>query len=104
MPDPGTTPAHRPGVRFEELDGEAVVYDRVGKRAIYLNETATVVWKLCNGRRTVADISTLLSKEYPESAADIESDVSEAIDRMAAARVVTLARRSPKEAEKPFSA
>lgn len=97
MPEPDTMPVPRAGVRFEELDGEAVVYDRTGKRAIYLNETATVVWKLCDGRRTVAEISALLAKEFPESAAAIEGDISDAVDQMVAARVVTLAR-APAEA------
>lgn len=94
MPDSNSRPVPRAGVRFEELDGEAVVYDRTGKRAIYLNETATVVWKLLDGQRTVADISALLSKEYPDAAAEIETDVSGAVDQMASARVVTIAQSS----------
>ena len=92
MPDSNLTPVPRAGVRFEELDGEAVVYDRSGREAIYLNESATVVWKLCDGVRTVADISALLTKEFPEAAAQIESDISDAVDRMMAARVLTLGK------------
>ena len=96
MADPQLKPVPRAGVRFEELDGEAVVYDRSGHKAIYLNETANVVWQLCDGQRTVAEIAALLAKEFPEAAAEIESDVSDAVDSMVAARVMTLS--APKSA------
>jgi hypothetical protein len=90
MPDPHLTPVPRAGVRFEELDGEAVVYDRSGRQAIYLNETATVVWQLCDGHRSVADISALLTAEFPDVATELTTDISDAVDRMVAARVMTL--------------
>lgn len=68
MPDPNLVPVHRAGVYVEEVDNEAVVYSRTGKRAIYLNETATIVWKLCNGERTVPEIAALLAREHPAAA------------------------------------
>jgi hypothetical protein len=36
MTDRSEIPVPRAGVRFEEIEGEAVVYDRSGKRASYL--------------------------------------------------------------------
>ena len=65
MTDVSKIPAQRAGVRFEELDGEAVVYDRVGKRATYLNDTAVVIWKLCDGTRTINDIIGMLLEGVP---------------------------------------
>jgi hypothetical protein len=91
MPDLRLAPVHRAGVYFEQIDNEAVVYGRTGRRAIHLNETATVVWKLCDGERTVADIAVLLAREYPESVDEIADSVSRAVDEMVAARMMSLA-------------
>ncbi len=71
MVDLSQAPRPRAGMRFEELDDEAVVYDRQGKRATYLNETAAVIWKLCDGARSVREIAVILAGEFPESAAAI---------------------------------
>lgn len=103
MADPDSAPIPRAGVYVEELGGEAVVYDRTGRRAIYLNATATLVWKLFDGERTVADISALFAKEYPDAAAEIERDVSDAVDQMTAARVVTLVQPNQDASDKPSS-
>jgi hypothetical protein len=92
MIDPSGIPVPRAGVRFEELDGEAVVYDRSGKRASYLNETATVIWKLCNGTNTVPDIVAVLAKEYPEDATGIANDVHETIERLVQERLVVFVK------------
>ncbi len=92
MVDMSRAPVPKAGVRFEELDGEAVVYDRQGKRATYLNETAAVIWKLCDGSRSVHEIVGLLAQEYPEAAGTMEGDVREAVDRLIADRVMVLAK------------
>jgi hypothetical protein len=92
MIDPSGIPVPRAGVRFEELDGEAVVYDRSGKRASYLNDTATVIWKLCNGTNTVPEIAAMLAKEYPEDAAGVESDVRETIERLVEDRLIVFVK------------
>jgi hypothetical protein len=49
-------------------------------KAIHLNETATVIWKLCDGSRTVQEIIDLLKKEYPGSELAVATDVREAIE------------------------
>jgi hypothetical protein len=92
MTDRSDIPVPRAGVRFEELEGEAVVYDRSGKRATYLNDTATVIWKLCNGTSTITDIIEMLAKEYPENVASIASDVDETINRLVAERLIVFAK------------
>ncbi|WP_431201933.1 PqqD family protein [Bradyrhizobium betae] len=63
----------------DEIDGEALLYCTTQHEVIHLNETATVIWKLCDGTRTSADITDVLSVHYPEARAEIAADVSEAI-------------------------
>ena len=62
--------------------------------AIYLSESATVIWRLCDGQRTIEDMRAILAKEYPEAASEIEVDISQAIDQMTSARVIVLVQRN----------
>jgi hypothetical protein len=47
----------------KEVDGETLVYDLTTDKAHCLNDTATRVWKNCDGRKTVSEISAALSAE-----------------------------------------
>lgn len=48
--------ARAEGVVVRELTDEVLVYDLDTHRAVCLNSTAAEVWRLCDGRRTAADI------------------------------------------------
>ena len=61
-------------LRGGEDDGLALTHPAV-RRKPAVNETAALVWGLCDGRRTVADLISLLAEAYPESAASIRQDV-----------------------------
>lgn len=73
---------HRRRHYFEEMDGEALVYRHAAKQGIYLNGTATVIWRLCDGTRSVDEIIRALSEIYPDQTPDITSDVYDTIDRL----------------------
>ncbi len=49
--------ARSEGIITKDIDGELLIYDRTCDRAHCLNETAGAVWKLCDGRRSVAEIA-----------------------------------------------
>jgi hypothetical protein len=46
------------------MDGEVIVYDLKTNNALYLNETSAIIWNLCNGHRSVADIRRELNEEF----------------------------------------
>ncbi len=48
---------------IKELADEVLVYDLETDKALCLNHTAALVWKNCNGQRTVAEIRELMEKE-----------------------------------------
>jgi len=75
-----TVPKQAFGFFVEEMEGENLLYRLGGHKAIHLNETATVIWKLCDGSRTVEDIIALLAKEYPGSETAVAADVREAVE------------------------
>ena len=46
-----------------ELSDELLIYDRSNYKAHCLNITASLIWKNCNGRSTVADMAHRLSMD-----------------------------------------
>ena len=44
-----------------QIPGELLVYDLKRHRAFCLNHTAAVVWKNCNGRRGISELTQLLT-------------------------------------------
>lgn len=55
----------------EELDSEVLVYDLVRHRAHCLNQTAALVWRWCDGTRTVTDVASLLEAEGATAPLDV---------------------------------
>lgn len=47
----------------KEVEGETLVYDLTTDKAHCLNDTAARVWKNCDGRKSVSEISEVLSTE-----------------------------------------
>lgn len=47
----------------KELADEVLVYDENNHNALCLNHTAALVWKLCDGRSSIPQITRLLEKE-----------------------------------------
>jgi hypothetical protein len=55
--------ARRAQLIVEELSNETLVYDEERHKAHCLNETAALVWKQCDGRTSVAQITQRLEKK-----------------------------------------
>ena len=55
--------ARSEGLVITDLDDEILVYDKDRDKAHCLNQTAALVWKYSNGKRTVADIAQLMEKK-----------------------------------------
>ena len=66
---------------LEEIDDELLLYHPAKTRAVYLNATAALVWQLCDSKRSVSDIVTLLQENYPESE-DIRTDVENTLQEL----------------------
>jgi len=54
----------------KEVDGETLVYDLKTDKAHCLNETAALVWKNCDGLKSVSEISKVLSADSNASVKD----------------------------------
>lgn len=68
-------PRQAAGFQAETLDGEVILFHPVNNTLIHSNESGALVWKLCDGQRSVEEIMAMLSAAYPDNAPDIAVDV-----------------------------
>ena len=74
------TPTTKSSIELEEIDGELLLYSPESTRSIYMNSTASIIWRLCDGKLTVGEIVELLKEAFPEAEDSIEKDVVDSID------------------------
>ena len=55
--------ARKEGLVIQEMPDEVLVYDLDTNKAHCLNQTAAFVWKSCNGRNSVAEITKLVGDD-----------------------------------------
>lgn len=67
---------------LEQIDDELLLYHPAKTKAVYLNETAALVWQLCDSNRSVGEIVSLLEENYPESDT-IRTDVEQTLQQLA---------------------
>jgi hypothetical protein len=89
-------PIRRADYRLEQLDDELLLYHPSETKILYLNQSASLVWGLCDGEHSVAEIVQLLNRAYPEAAASIPDDVHAALVEFLQAGCIEL--RSGKQA------
>jgi hypothetical protein len=74
-------PQRKTDYRLEQLDGEMILYHPSETKILYFNQTASLIWQLCDGERTPAEMIRLLSESYPESAGEIADDVQSTLQQ-----------------------
>ncbi len=77
-------PRPAPGFQMETLEGEIVLLHPARNLILYSNQGGALIWGLCDGQRSVAEIVELLGAVYPESADDIAVDVPQTIQELLA--------------------
>lgn len=82
-------PLPTPGYAIEELDGELLLFHPSSETILHTNQTGALVWRLCDGQRSAAEIVAALTAVYPEAAADIAQDVPEILTRFADLGAIT---------------
>jgi hypothetical protein len=53
-------PIRKADYRLEQLDNELLLYHPSDTKILYLNQSASLVWGLCDGEHSVAEIIDLL--------------------------------------------
>lgn len=62
--------ARTQGIVVQEVPDEVLVFDTESNEAHCLNKTAALVWKACNGKRSVSDIAGIIGIETESSVSD----------------------------------
>ena len=68
-------PRQKPDYRLAKLDNEILLYHPGRTTVLYLNETASLIWKLCDGSRTTVEITEILEEAFPEQTGQIGDEV-----------------------------
>lgn len=84
-------PRQKPDYRLEQLDDELLLYHPSDTRILYLNPSASLIWGLIDGYRSVSEITRLLEEAYPEAGGQIAADVQETLERFAENGCIELA-------------
>lgn len=71
-----------PDYLLERIDNEVAVYHPTLTTSLYLNETGGLIWELCDGQRSTADIIDILGEIYQESRQQVAKDVINIIARL----------------------
>lgn len=80
--DASSRPRLLENLRTEPLERRVLVYDPNGGMVVELNATAGLVVQLCDGSRTVPEITAVLAEAFPQSAADVTDEVPTIVDQL----------------------
>jgi hypothetical protein len=78
----GPVPTRVADVATEIIDDEVLLYDPRQTRAVHLNATAALVWGLCDGLRSVDEITRLIEECYPDASAALRQEVQVALKEL----------------------
>jgi len=86
--DDGERPCSAPKIHVRELDGERVVYDPEHHEVCILNGTAAVIFDLCDGQRSVADILVRLADTFDAPHERLRADLHATLADLRARKLV----------------
>ena len=62
--------SRRHDIVVQELNGEILLYDLTVNKAFCLNETSALVWSLCDGDKSILEISRIIGKRSNDTVDD----------------------------------
>jgi hypothetical protein len=86
-------PTHRVGWNLTEGLHNFVLTNSLGKQRVQCNQTAVLVWRLIDGKRSLQEIIGMLKEAYPD-VESIQEDVEIIVDTFVRRRVVKYSKPS----------
>lgn len=68
-------PRRMPDYRLEKMDDELLLFHPAQTKILYFNESASLIWQLCDGTHSAPEITAILVEAYPDAADAISGDV-----------------------------
>lgn len=84
-------PKQKPDYLLEVMDGEILLYHPSRTAIFYLNPTAALIWRLCDGQRTRQEIAAMLAEAYPDAQQQIVVEVDATLRQLAEQGVIEFA-------------
>lgn len=75
-------PKRKENFKLEEVGGEILLYHPETAKILYCNETAKLIWQLCDGTRTGDEMAETLREAFPEEADSVADDVKETLKKL----------------------
>jgi len=75
----------------EEFDDWAVLFDADSGQGSGLNPVGVAVWKLLDGRHSVAAIADVIRAQFDDVPPDVESDIDDLVETLVSKGLATLA-------------
>ncbi|MGB7053001.1 MAG: PqqD family protein [Acidimicrobiales bacterium] len=86
--DRGTIVGRRDRVMSQQVEGDAVLLDIESGEYFALNDVGGLVWDLCDGSRSVADVAELISAEFEVDKSMALTDALELLESLAGVGLV----------------
>lgn len=76
-------PTRNPDFEISVVDDEAILLNAATLQVAHLNRSAALIWQLCDGARALGGLRALLTAAYPETAAEVATDLVETVAALA---------------------
>ena len=84
-----TKPLRKPGIIVLDIGHETLLYNVRGKAVHILNPTARLIWELCDGVHTVAEIEQAIRSKFSVvSEHDVSGDIQRTLEAFASKGVL----------------
>ncbi len=70
------------GIKIETFGDGVLLYHQTIREAVHLNSSAAVIWALCDGNNSMADIENILKNAYPEGKDSIHKDINFTLEKL----------------------
>ncbi len=75
-------PIQNPNYVLDRQENEYQLLDIDQQTSIFINESASLIWQLCNGEQTVSQIKTMIKDSYPDMADTIDEGVDQTVEML----------------------
>ena len=86
-------PKQKPDYRLEQLDDELLLCHPGQTVIMYCNSSASLIWQLCDGERSVEEIVTLLSAVYEQPGEAMAAEVTSTLEQFYQHQAIEFADR-----------
>ena len=79
---------HADDCLIEDMDGESLLYHPGTTTTLHLNQPSLLVWNLCDGKNSVAEVINILQQAFPDQNEQIAEDVVAVIAELSEKKVL----------------